>query len=107
MNDWMLIAIFGIVIVFALFVIPRWRINRAVRQVVRIFRDNNALDTKTAKTVDELGLRPQRIIDGLLKSRDYKPYALTNLIKADIARETKDGRLYLSEGKLREAGFES
>jgi hypothetical protein len=93
-------------LLLALFIIPRWRLRRAVRQVIAIFRNNNAIDKKTAKTVDELGLRPRGFVEGMFRGRDFKPYALTALLKADIIKSTEDGRLYLVEEKLMESGVE-
>jgi hypothetical protein len=93
-------------LLLALFIIPRWRLRRAVRQVIAIFRNNNALDKKTAKTVDDLGLRPPGFVEGMFRGRDFKPYALTALLKAGIIKNTEDGRLYLVEEKLLESGVE-
>jgi len=60
---------------------------------------------KNAKTEEELGFRQQSIMKRILTRRDYKPYALTTLIKAEIIRMTDDGRLYLSEEKLMSSGL--
>lgn len=89
-----------------LFVIPRWRLKRAVRQVIAIFRQNSALDKKTAKTIDELGLKPRGAMEGLFRGRDFKPYALNALTKAGIIQGTEDGRLYLTEDVLMASGIE-
>jgi hypothetical protein len=74
--------------------------------VIKIFRQNSALDKKTAKTIDELGLRPRGFVEGMLHTRDFKPYALDALVKAGIVKSTEDGRLYLVEEKLAESGIE-
>lgn len=89
-----------------LFFIPRWRLKRAIRQVIAIFRRNNALDKKTARTIDELGLRPYGFADRMFHMRDFKPYALNALTKAGIIQGTEDGRLYLAEDALMESGLE-
>ena len=83
-----------------MFVIPGWRLKRAIRQVIQIFRKTNATSVKNAKTVGELGLRPLGFFDRILKLRDYKPYALTVMISAGVVRQTEDGKVYLSEEKL-------
>ena len=93
-------------LVLGLYVIPRWRLKRAIRQVITIFRQNNALDKKTAKTIDELGLRPRGFVERMLYTRDFKPHALDGLLKAGIIKGTEDGRLYLVEDKLMESGIE-
>ena len=42
----------------------------------------------------------------MFSRRDYKPYALSTLMKADIVQATEEGRLYLSEDKLIASGLE-
>jgi hypothetical protein len=81
-------------------VVPRIRIKRATNQVVAIFERNNALDARSAKTIDELGLRPRTFLEGMLRIRDFKPYALQILMKAEVVRQTDGRRLYLSQDKL-------
>jgi hypothetical protein len=81
-------------------------LRRAIRQVIQIFRRNNALDKKTAKTIDELGLRPRSFVEGMFHGRDFKPYAMNALVKAEIVKSTEDGRLYLDEEKLMASGVE-
>jgi hypothetical protein len=74
--------------------------------VIRIFRENSALDKKTAKTIDELGLRSRGFVEGMFHTRDFKPYALSALAKAGIVKSTEDGRLYLVEENLMASGLE-
>ena len=100
MENAIVIVLIVVLAFLALFVIPQWRTRRAVHQVIKILRQNNAVDVKTAKTVDELGLRPRGRLEGLLRARDYKPQALDALWKAEIVQITEDGKLYLSEEKL-------
>jgi hypothetical protein len=90
----------------AFFVIPRWLMRRAARQVIKIFRKQNATDGKTARTIDELGLRPPGMLQKLGRRRDYKPQALNVMLQMGIVQVTEEGRLYLSEAKLAELGFE-
>ena len=104
-------SIIFIVVLFALllagiFFIPRWLIRRAARQVIKIFRENNAIDSKNAKTIDALGLTPPGMLERMMRRRDYKPSALTVLISAGIVKRTEDGKLYLSEEKLAESELE-
>ena len=89
-----------------LFVIPRWRLKRAIRQVIAIFRQNSALDKKTAKTIDELGLKPRGFAERMSHGRDFKPHVLNALVKAGIIKGTGDGRLYLAEDALMASGIE-
>jgi len=87
--------------------ISRWRMKRGMRQVILIFREHAATSSRNAKVIDELGLRPQGMMGGMFKGRDYKQYALSLLIKADIVATTEDGRLYLSEDRLLASGIDS
>jgi hypothetical protein len=99
-TNGLFILLIVILAILGFFVLPRIRIRRAVGQVVDIFERNNALDVRSAKTVDELGLRPPTFLDGMLRMRDFKPYALQILMHTEVVRQTVGGRLYLSQGKL-------
>ncbi len=99
------IILMGVLVVLALFVIPQWRLRRAIPQVIQMFRDNNAVGIKNAKTEEGLGFRRRNIMEGMFMPRDYKPRALTALIQAEIIQMTEDGKLYLSEEKLADSGF--
>jgi hypothetical protein len=94
------VLILVILAILGFFVLPRIRIRRAVSQVVAIFERNNALDVRSAKTIDELGLRPPTFLEGMMRMRDFKPYALQILMKADVILQTDGGRLYLLQDKL-------
>ncbi len=89
----------------AVLVIPRWRIKRAIPQVIKMFRDHNAIGIKNAKTEEELGFKRRSLLEGMLMPRDYKPHALTALIRMEIIQMTEDGKLYLAEDKLIDSGF--
>jgi len=100
-----IVLLFALLLV-AMFMVPRWRLRRAIRQVIKIFREHNAIGIKNAKMIDELGLRPRGMMEGMFKGRDYKPYAINTLRKAEIIQMTEDGKLYLSEDKLLASGLE-
>jgi len=74
--------------------------------VIKIFRQNSALDKKTAKTIDELGLAPRGFAERMFHTRDFKPHAMDALVKAGIIKSTEDGRLYLAEDALMASGLE-
>jgi hypothetical protein len=93
-------------LLLGLFIIPRWLMKRAARQVIKIFRQHNATDSKTARTIDELGLRPPGVLERMMRRRDYKPHALNALMQAGIVQVTEDGKLYLSEARLGETRLE-
>jgi hypothetical protein len=95
-----LILLIIILAILGFFVLPRMRVRRAVNQVVAIFERTNALDVRSARTIDELGLKPPTFLEGMLRTRDFKPYALQILMNAEVVRQTDGGRLYLSQDKL-------
>ena len=106
MENVILIVVIVALALLALFIIPQWRLRRATRQVIRIFIELNATSVKNAKTIDELGLRPRGRLEGMLRTRDYKPHALSSLLTAEIVKTTEDGRLYLSEDRLIGSGLD-
>jgi hypothetical protein len=89
-----------------MFFIPRWLVRRAALQIIKIFRKQNAVDKSTARTIDELGLRPPGMLQRMMQRRDYKPHALNALMRAEIIKTTEDGGFYLSEERLAEFGLE-
>ena len=105
-NSVLLIVLLIVLALLAMFVIPQWRLKRAMRQVIKIFRKHNAIGAKNARTVAELGLKPRDMFERMLKGRDYRQYALNALMRAEIIKMTDDGKLYLSEDKLLASGFD-
>jgi hypothetical protein len=77
------------------FVIPGYLLKRAIVQVVAVFRRSHSLCSERPKTVDELGLAPQSLMDRFFKLRDYKPYALQFLVKSGVVLRTEDGKFCL------------
>jgi hypothetical protein len=106
MSNAILIIFIVVIALLAMFIIPQWRVKRAIPQVIRIFKEQNAVGIRNAKTLDELGLRPRGMVERMLKGRDYKQYAFSALMRAEIIQMTEDGRLYLSEERLAESGLE-
>lgn len=101
-----IIVLLFILLLVGMFFIPRWLMGRALRQVVWIFREHNATESKNACTIDELGMSPPGVIDRMMRRRDYKPHALDSLKRAGVIQTTEDDKLYLSEKKLTEFGLE-
>jgi len=88
--------------------ILRFFMNRAIRRVIKTFREKDALDPANAKTKSELGLKSSaetRFTDGLFKMRDYKPYIFDSMFQLAIIRETEDGKYYLSEQTLQSSNL--
>jgi hypothetical protein len=100
------ILLLVILAVLGFWVLPRMRIKRAINQVVAIFEHNNALDVRSARTIDELGLRPPTFLESMMRMRDFKPYALQILMKTEVVLETDGGRLYLSQDRLAATNIE-
>jgi len=96
----LLILLIIILAILGFFVLPQIRIRRAIKQVVAIFERNSALDVRSAKTIDELRLRPRTFLQGIGRIRDFKPYALQILMDAEVVCQTDGGRLYLLQDKL-------
>ncbi len=73
--------------------------RQAVKKVIQMFRNGEALTPETAKELEQLGFKKKHIIQfsGL---RDYKPTALQLLMRSNIVQFTEDGRYYLSEDAL-------
>ena len=94
------ILLIVILAILGFFVLPRIRIRRAVSQVVAILERNSAVDVRSAKTINELGLRPPTFLEGMLRMRDFKPYALQILMQTEVVRQTDGGRLYLAQDRL-------
>jgi len=80
--------------------------KRAMRLVLKMFRDHDARTPEKALFADELGMKKKGFIT-LNTWRDYKPNALQLLIKHDIVRITEEGKLFLSEDNLANSGFEA
>lgn len=100
----MLTTIIFILVLVALiglaFFLSNLRMKRAIKTVVKLFREHKALDETRAKTPSEMGIRPQTVVERLYKTRDYKPYALQLLMQAQIVESVEEEKLYLSESKL-------
>ena len=100
MSNTALLILLIIILAALGFFLLRLRMSRAVKQVVAIFERNNALDLRSAKTIDELKLKPRTFLEGIGRIRDFKPYALKVLMDADVVCQTDGGRLYLLQDKL-------
>ena len=106
MNPTVLLILLIILLAALGFLVLRLRMSRAVKQVVAIFERNNALDVRSARTIDELKLRPRTFLQGMGRMRDFKPYALKILMDAEVVCETDGGRLYLVQDKLTAANID-
>jgi hypothetical protein len=78
--------------------------RRALKAVVKRFRDNDALTPATARTVEELGLARRGMFQ-FKALRDYKPAALDVLMRNNVIQVTEDNRIFLSEEELAKINF--
>jgi len=100
MNEILFLVVIIIAALGVFLIVPRWLMSRAMKKVVRIFRDHGATNAKNARTAAELRLTPPSFVQRMSRTRDYKPQALNFLIKSEIIQITEDGKLYLSEDSL-------
>ena len=100
----MSVLILTVLFVVLLLVLPTVINRHAVFQVISIFRQHNALCSDSAKTIDELGMRPAGFSKRLISFRDYKPQALRGLIQAEIVQVTAEDKLFLAEDKIANRG---
>ena len=97
----MQVVLLIMIFVALLITLPLMMNKRAIKQVIKRFRDREACDPDSAKTIDELGLTPPSFRERLMRFRDYKPAAMNGLVRVGIIQVTGDGRFYLAEDKLR------
>jgi hypothetical protein len=84
----------------AAFYLLRFFTRRAVRQVVAVFRQQGATNSRRAKTLQELGLVQAPMLQRMFKPRDYRPQALQVLAREGVLRVVEGERVYLSEEAL-------
>ena len=100
MQGWLVFfGMLGILLAVTFFA-PRLMLKRAISQVVLIFRQYHAIDRRNARTLEEMGLGPPTMWQRLMRTRDYKPYAIDILSKNEIIMMTDEGKHYLSEESL-------
>jgi hypothetical protein len=100
LNDILFFVILAVLFILAVFVLPQWLLLRTVPKVIRVFRENNAVGEKNAKTIEELGLKSKSMFERMFRMRDYKPRTLQFLIRVTIIEITEEGKVYLDEDKL-------
>ncbi|MFC1592551.1 hypothetical protein ACFL4C_00855 [Candidatus Omnitrophota bacterium] len=105
MQNTLILILAFVILVVAMLAIPRWRLKRGIRQVIKIFRKHNALSIRNAREVYEMGFHGRGFLEVMVRGHDYQQYALRELLKAGVIQSTEDGRLYLSEDRLIESGL--
>ena len=100
MNYNLFILFFLIFMIMLALIIYRYLLFRAIKEVIRIFREKEALSAHYAKTRQELGLAPKGIMEKLFTFRDYRENAFKMLLKLEIIRHTRGDKFFLSEKEL-------
>ncbi|MBN1256012.1 MAG: hypothetical protein JXA50_12115 [Deltaproteobacteria bacterium] len=95
-----------IIILLALFGASFFRTHltrKGALKVIEIFYRHNALGSKNAKSLYELGLVRPDLYQRLFKRRDYKQTALRILIQKGLILANEEGNLYLQEENLEQS----
>jgi hypothetical protein len=100
MSESTILILLTVLVLVVVFVLPQILLRNAVSSVLRVFRKNKAIDAQSARTIDELGLRPKSMAQAIFRGTQYKTTALMMLRNAGIIETTEDGKLYLSEDNL-------
>jgi len=82
----------------------KYRMKRTLQKVIKIFRENGALDPGSAKSRKELGLQSlaeRGFFERAFKRRDDKPYLFDMLTQMEIVLIVGDEKYYLSEQALK------
>jgi hypothetical protein len=95
---WMFLITF---VYLGLFILPAIRLKKAIYQMIEHFRGLQSSCLTGVRTMDELGMRNPGLLDGFLRSRDFRPYALQVLIQEDVVKHENE-MLCLREDKLRD-----
>jgi hypothetical protein len=96
----LIVLILTVILLLAIaFAASNWMMRRAIKKVIKMLRDGQALSSETARTTEQLGFKQRQMLQFKLW-RDYTPAALQILMTANIIQSTEDGRLFLSEDNL-------
>jgi len=100
MDGMSLLLVVAVLFFVVMMVFTQMQAKRTITNVLRMFRQHNALNAKNAKTVDELGVKSRTTLQKLFKPRDYRPTVIREMVKHGVILETEEGKLYLSEERL-------
>jgi hypothetical protein len=102
MDENTLTIIVLVLVVIMILVVPPLRIRRAANSMINNLRKMNAVDEKSARTPEELGVRLTSFVPStnLFGGGDPNQAAMSALREANVIMMTSDGRLYLSEANL-------
>ncbi len=93
--------IFFTVVYLGLFVIPAIRLKKALYQMIDHFRTLQSSCLMGVKSMEDIGLRDPGLLDGFMRSRDFRPYALQVLLQEQVIQHENE-MLCLKEDRLRD-----
>jgi hypothetical protein len=99
LNFLIIIGILVLLVCVALW-LSRVFMAKAIRSLIVALREAGATSSASARTAEELNLRPKSTIRDFRVVRDYGPYAFQILVRAGVVEVTEDGRLFLLEERL-------
>jgi len=100
-----IVVIVLILLVVLAFYLWRFMLIRAVRNVIALFRNANALTSKDAVTLESLGLEQLPLMRRLFRPRDYKQPALQLLGQQGIIKMVEGPKFYLDESALKDSNI--
>lgn len=100
MNETTGYIVIIVVLIVGFLIAPQLRLRAAIPRVIRAFRQAQALDSASAKTLDELGLRGTVRSPSFFGASDPIQTVLNTLRDAGIIQGTSEGRWFLSESRL-------
>jgi hypothetical protein len=89
-----------ILLLVGTFFMYRAFMQKALRKVVSIYREQGATDPKRAKSLEALGLQRPGAVGRMFRPRDYKQSAMRLLAQEGAIRMTEGEKFYLSEDGL-------
>ena len=102
MSDTALLIIFIITVPILVVVIQNLQIRSNIPKVLKILRDNGAVDEEHAVVAIDVGLGDQPAWERVYRRRDFKPRALVAMINLDLVRTDDSGRVYINEARIAE-----
>lgn len=100
-----IVVIVIILVVVLAFYLWRFMLIRAIRTVVGLFRNRDAVTSKNAVTLESLGLEPVPLMRRLFRPRDYKQPALQLLGQQGIIKMVEGPKFYLDESALKDSSL--
>lgn len=105
MSDFLLVVLLLALLLLLAFTVPLFGVRRAMRALVKLFREDEITSPLRAKTCSELNINLQSRARKAFAARDYRPDALKVLVQAKIVLIVEGDKVYLSEQNLKESSL--